>query len=85
MEAMDAIVKMLTELLIENSTMKALLKETAPSLNLNEILHTAKADPEKLRKVESLMADLRTALSHEAAVEDLMARIAATSPNQDQA
>ena len=45
MEATDAAIKMLTELLIENYTMKALLREKVS--DLDEILCNAKADPER--------------------------------------
>ncbi len=78
MEATDALARILTELLIENATMKSLLK-TKQTVGLAEILTSAKADPTKQLRARELATKLKDALSQEAALEQLMEKIAETS------
>lgn len=77
MEATDMLTRILSELLIENSTMKALLKNATPKID--EILRAAKADPVRQRKALELAARVKAALTEEAALEQLMEKIAGTS------
>ena len=50
METMDALLKCLTDLLIENRCMRNLLKNSVP--DLDEILGDAKADQQRRRAIE---------------------------------
>jgi len=82
LEVTDALTRALRELLIENATMKALLRGKVD--DLSAILSAAKADPEKQRKAAELVAPLKTAISDEVAVERIMQRIAETSEGKNQ-
>ncbi len=84
MEATDALTVMLTDLLIENSVMKRLLRDATPNLNL--ILQGAKADQQRRQKMEEeLVIPLRRALANEADLEQMMHRIAESSNNENPA
>ncbi|MGA9304272.1 MAG: hypothetical protein WBW31_02595 [Candidatus Sulfotelmatobacter sp.] len=81
MEATDALAVMLTDLLIENSVMKRLLRDATPKLDL--ILRSAKTDQQRRQKVEEeLIIPLRRALANEADLEQMMQRIAESSNNE---
>jgi hypothetical protein len=84
MEAIDTLMTMLTDLLIENSTMKSLLKGDVP--NLNVILRNAKTDQQRRQKTEEgLIIPLRRALANEADLEQMMQRIAEASDDKNAA
>ncbi len=67
MEIVDQIVNAFSELLIENMTMKDLLRETAP--DLERLLSTAKSDPDRKQVVEDYLAPLRSAITDEVEFE----------------
>jgi hypothetical protein len=75
MEIVEAIINAFSGLLIENRTMKKLLRGEVVS-DLERILRDAKANPEAKRQMEKLLAPLRTAIEDEVAVERLFQDIA---------
>jgi len=81
MEATDALMTMLAELLIENSVMRALLKNGIPDLDV--ILRDAKANQQRRRKAEELIVKVREALANETDLEEMMQRIAESSNNEN--
>ena len=74
MEVIESVINAISELLIENRTMKKLLRGGAT--DLDKILRDAKADPEAQRRVEMLLSPLRTAIGDEVAVEQFFQDIA---------
>ena len=82
MEATDVLTAMLTDLLIENSTMKGLLKDNVP--NLDVVLRNAKANRQRRQKIEEeLIIPLRGALGKEADLDRMMQRIAEGSDDKN--
>jgi hypothetical protein len=82
MEATDALTTLLTDLLIENSTMKRLLRDNVP--DLDSILCEAKTDEQGRQKIsEQLVIPLRRALVSEADLDQVMQRIAESSNNEN--
>jgi len=80
MAIMNKVIDAMSELLIENTTMRKLLKEKT---DLQEILRNAKADPMKQQQVRKMLASLRDGISDEAAVEQLFQRIAERASAQE--
>ena len=78
---MQAIVDAISELLIENETMRRLLRGRVT--DLQGILRDAKADPEAKQQMEQRLAPLRAAISDEVAVERLFRDIAKRSINDE--
>jgi hypothetical protein len=63
--------------------MKTVLREFVP--DLDAILVTAKADPQRQQKAEELITVLRAALSKEGAIDQMMQRIAEASGKRNPA
>jgi len=81
MAIMKKVIDAMSELLIENMTMKELLKGRT---NLQEILRNAKADPNKQQHVREILAPLGDAICDEVAVEQLFQKIAERASAQGQ-
>jgi hypothetical protein len=83
METTDALRIILTELLIENATMRKLLK--GQLVDLDTVLRNAKQDPRMRREAGELAADLGTALNKEVDLERMLEQIGEASLNQEKA
>jgi hypothetical protein len=83
METTDALRIILTELLIENATMRKLLKGQV--LDLDTVLRNAKQDPRMRREAGELAADLGTALNKEVDLERMLEQIGEALLNQEKA
>jgi hypothetical protein len=84
MGAEDLLKDGLTDLLIENSTMKRLLREGFP--NLDAILKDAKMDLEKRQRLKKeVVAPMMQALKDEVDLRQKMQRIAESSEGENQA
>lgn len=83
METTDALRIILTELLIENATMRKLLK--GQFVDLDTVLRNAKQDRRMRREAGELAADLGTALNKEVDLEQMLEQIGEASLNQEKA
>ena len=83
METTDVLRIILTELLIENATMRKLLK--GQFVDLDTVLRNAKQDRRMRREAGELAADLGTALNKEVDLEQMLEQIGEASLNQEKA
>jgi hypothetical protein len=81
MEIMETIINAVSELLIENQTMKKLLRGKVA--DLGRILRDAKANPEAKRQMGELLAPLRPTIGDEVSVERLFQDIAKRPINDE--
>ena len=73
MEIVDGLVNAMSELLIENMRMKQLLDGVG--IDLKGVLNEAKADPETRQLVQKYLAPLRTAISDEVDIEQMIQEV----------